>query len=60
MVGRTSLVIAHRLSTAERCDRVAVVQDGRLVEIGPHDELVATGGAYAALFASWSGGLAAR
>jgi ATP-binding cassette subfamily B protein len=60
MEGRTSLVIAHRLSTAERCDRVAVVQDGRLVEIGPHDELVAEGGAYAALFASWSGGIAAR
>lgn len=60
MQGRTSLVIAHRLSTAERCDRVAVVQDGLLVEIGPHDELVAKGGAYADLFASWSGGLAAR
>jgi ATP-binding cassette subfamily B protein len=60
MEGRTSLVIAHRLSTAERCDRVAVVQDGCLVEIGPHDELVAQGGAYADLFASWSGGLAAR
>jgi ATP-binding cassette subfamily B protein len=60
MAGRTSLVIAHRLSTAERCDRVAVVNDGRLVEIGPHEELVAKGGAYAALFASWSGGLAAR
>jgi ATP-binding cassette subfamily B protein len=60
MEGRTSLVIAHRLSTAERCDRVAVVQDGHLVEIGPHEELVARGGAYADLFASWSGGLAAR
>ena len=60
MVGRTSLVIAHRLSTAERCDRVAVVQDGRLVEIGRHDELVTRGGAYADLFASWAGGLAAR
>jgi len=60
MEGRTSLVIAHRLSTAERCDRVAVVQDGCLAEIGPHDELVAMGGAYADLFASWSGGLAAR
>ena len=60
MEGRTSLVIAHRLSTAERCDRVAVVADGQLVEIGPHAELVAQGGAYADLFASWSGGLAAR
>jgi ATP-binding cassette subfamily B protein len=60
MEGRTVLVIAHRLSTAERCDRVAVVQDGRLVEIGAHDELVSRGGAYADLFASWAGGLAAR
>ena len=60
MGGRTVIVIAHRLSTAERCDRVAVVQDGRLVEIGSHDELVRRGGAYADLFASWAGGLAAR
>lgn len=60
MEGRTSLVIAHRLSTAERCDRVAVVQDGLLVEIGAHEELIEQGGAYADLFASWSGGLAAR
>ena len=60
MEGRTVLVIAHRLSTAQRADRVAVVQDGRLVEVGPHDELVARGGAYAALFSSWAGGLAAR
>ena len=60
MEGRTVLVIAHRLSTAERADRVAVVQDGTLIEVGPHDELVAKGGAYAALFSSWAGGLAAR
>jgi ATP-binding cassette subfamily B protein len=60
MHGRTSLVIAHRLSTAERCDRVAVVRDGGVLEIGSHDELVAAGGAYAELFSVWSGGLAAR
>ncbi|HYD10095.1 MAG TPA: ABC transporter ATP-binding protein, partial [Acidimicrobiales bacterium] len=60
MEGRTVLVIAHRLSTAQRADRVAVVQGGELVEVGPHDELVAKGGAYAALFSSWAGGLAAR
>jgi ATP-binding cassette subfamily B protein len=60
MHGRTSLVIAHRLSTAERCDRVAVVRDGGVLEIGTHDELVARGGAYADLFAVWSGGLAAH
>jgi ATP-binding cassette subfamily B protein len=59
MDGRTVVVIAHRLSTARRADRVGVVVDGRLVELGPHDELVARGGAYAALFATWSGGLAA-
>ena len=37
---RTVLVVAHRLSTAARADRVAVVDDGRIVELGPHDELV--------------------
>jgi ATP-binding cassette, subfamily B, bacterial len=58
MEGRTVIVIAHRLSTAERADRVAVVDAGGILEIGPHDELVAQGGRYAALFASWTGGLA--
>lgn len=59
MDGRTVIVIAHRLSTAERADRVAVVDAGGILELGPHDELVAIeGGRYAALFASWSGGLA--
>lgn len=60
MEGRTVVVIAHRLSTSERADRVGVVADGRLVELGPHDELVEQGGHYAALFASWAGGLARR
>jgi ATP-binding cassette subfamily B protein len=55
MEGRTVVVIAHRLSTAERADRVAVVHDGLLAEVGPHAELVARDGPYAALFASWSG-----
>ena len=59
MEGRTVIVIAHRLSTAERADRVAVVDAGGILELGPHEELVAAGGRYAALFASWSGGLAA-
>jgi ATP-binding cassette, subfamily B, bacterial len=59
MEGRTVIVIAHRLSTAERADRVAVVDAGGILELGPHDELVARGGRYAALFASWQGGLAA-
>ncbi|MBA2624513.1 MAG: ABC transporter ATP-binding protein [Acidimicrobiia bacterium] len=59
MQGRTVVVIAHRLSTAERSDRVAVVTGGRLVELGTHDELVGAGGAYATLHAAWTGGLAA-
>ena len=57
MEGRTVIVIAHRLSTAERADLVGVVADGRLVELGGHQELIARGGRYAALFANWSGGL---
>lgn len=55
MDGRTVLVIAHRLSTAERADRVAVVVGGALVEHGRHADLLIAGGAYAGLFASWSG-----
>jgi ATP-binding cassette subfamily B protein len=59
MEGRTVVVIAHRLSTAERADRVGVVNDGRLVELGSHDELVHAGGQYAALFHTWTSGLRA-
>jgi ATP-binding cassette subfamily B protein len=55
MEGRTVVVIAHRLSTAERADRVAVVSDGRLVEVGTHHDLVRAESHYAALFASWAG-----
>lgn len=54
--GRTTIVIAHRLTTAARADRVAVVAGGSLAEIGTHDELIAAGGHYAALFAAWAGG----
>lgn len=57
MEGRTVIVIAHRLSTAERADLVGVVAGGRLVELGTHHDLVARGDHYAALFATWSGGL---
>jgi ATP-binding cassette, subfamily B, bacterial len=56
--GRTVVVIAHRLSTAERADRVGVVDGGRLVELGSHDDLVLAGGRYAALFETWTAGLA--
>lgn len=57
--GRTVITIAHRLSTAERADRVAVMEHGRLVEIASHDELVRNGDRYARLWASWQAGLAA-
>ncbi len=56
--GRTVIVIAHRLSTAARADRVGVVADGGLVELGTHADLVAAGGRYAQLYRSWVGGLA--
>ena len=55
MEGRTVVVIAHRLSTAARADRIAVVQGGRIAECGAHDELVAARGIYAALHAAWTG-----
>ena len=51
--GRTAIIIAHRLATAMRADRIAVIHDGELVELGSHDELVAGGGRYAALFDTW-------
>jgi len=51
--GRTAIIIAHRLATAMRADRIAVIHDGRLVELGSHDELVAHGGRYAALYDTW-------
>jgi ATP-binding cassette subfamily B protein len=59
---RTVIVVAHRLSTAARADRVGVVDDGVLAELGPHDELVRREGRYAALYASWTAasGRAAR
>lgn len=51
--GRTAIVIAHRLQTAMRADRIAVVDQGGIVELGSHDELVARGGRYAEMFWMW-------
>jgi ABC-type multidrug transport system fused ATPase/permease subunit len=51
--GRTSVIVAHRLSTVRYADEILVVDDGRIVERGTHDELLATGGRYAELYREW-------
>ncbi|MGH9102576.1 MAG: ABC transporter ATP-binding protein, partial [Acidimicrobiales bacterium] len=51
---RTAILIAHRLSTAMKADRIMVVADGRIVESGPHEELVARDGLYAEMHATWT------
>ncbi len=50
---RTSIAVAHRLSTAARAEVVLVMDRGRLVEVGSHDDLVSRGGSYAELFERW-------
>ncbi len=51
--GRTAIIIAHRLATAMRAERIAVVDGGRIVEIGSHDELLAEGGRYKRMYEAW-------
>ncbi len=55
LTGRTVIAIAHRLNTAYDADRVAVMEDGRITELGSHDALIRADGAYAALWRSWHG-----
>lgn len=52
--GRTGVVIAHRLSQAAACDRIVLMEQGRVLEDGSHDELVAAGGPYSRLWAAWN------
>ena len=57
LAGRTAVLIAHRLTTAMKADRIVVVDAGRVAETGSHDELLARGGRYAEMYATWTAGM---
>ena len=54
LAGRSLIVVAHRLSTVQRADKIAVVSDARITEIGSHEELMVLNGHYAALVNNWN------
>ncbi|GGX84205.1 ABC transporter ATP-binding protein [Streptomyces fructofermentans] len=56
LAGRTAVVVAHRLSQAATCDRIMVMEHGRIIETGTHGELVDAGGVYAGLWTAWEAG----
>jgi ABC-type multidrug transport system fused ATPase/permease subunit len=59
MKGRTTLVIAHRLSTIRKMDRILVFEEGKVIEEGSHEDLIAKGGVYSSLWNQQSGGFIA-